>query len=191
RRRAECAAGIQADAVQLALDLLVREPDVAGFFRVFMQRMMEESNSHACGVWLLSDDRSHCDLWMANVRGEFYAKDEANWDNLALPREGMSAHLHAYERGWAETTIYAARDPRLPASIHDFNEVNAISSVVVAPLALPTGTLGWVALASSHEQPCEVVWRRALVDAMARQATLALHHSRLVAQSRAEERTQA
>ncbi len=30
-------AHIQTDAVQLALDLLVREPDVAGFFRVFMK----------------------------------------------------------------------------------------------------------------------------------------------------------
>lgn len=191
RRRAECAAEIQGDAVQLALDLLVREPDVAGFFRAFMQRVMEESESHACGVWLLADDGSHCDLWMANVRGEFYAKDEANWDRLALPRDGMSAHLHAFVRGWAETTVYAPRDPRLPASVHDFNDANGITSVVVSPLVLPTGTLGWVALASSHEQPCEVAWRRALVDAMARQATLALHHSRLIAQSRAEARTQA
>ncbi len=191
RRRAECSAEIQADAVQLALDLLVREPNVAGFFRVFMQRVMEDSESHACGVWLLSDDRSRCDLWMANVRGTFYSKEQPNWDELALPRESMASHLHAYERGWTETTVYAARDPRLPETLHEFNEINAICSIIVSPLALPTGNLGWVALASSHEQPCEVVWRRALVDAMARQATLALHHSRLIEQSRAEERTQA
>ena len=171
RRRAECSAEIQADAVQLALDLLVREPNVAGFFRVFMQRVMEDSESHACGVWLLSDDRSRCDLWMANVRGTFYSKEQPNWDELALPRESMAAHLHAYERGWTETTVYAARDPRLPEPLHDFNETNAITSLVVSPLVLPTGTLGWVGLASSHEQPCEVVWRRALVDAMARQGT--------------------
>ncbi len=191
RRRAECAAEIQSDAVQLALDLLVREPNVAGFFRVFMQRVMEESESHACGVWLLGDDRTRAELWMANVRGDYYDKDQPNWESLALPRESMASHLHAYDRGWSETTVYAARDPRLPVSLHEFNDINAISSIVVSPLVLPSGTLGWVALASSHEQPCEVVWRRALVDAMARQATLALHHSRLIEQSRAEERTQA
>ena len=32
RRRAECRAKIQSEVVQLALDLLVREPDVEGFF---------------------------------------------------------------------------------------------------------------------------------------------------------------
>ena len=35
RRRAECTAHVHTDAVQLALDLLVREPDVSGFFRGF------------------------------------------------------------------------------------------------------------------------------------------------------------
>ncbi len=191
RRRAECAAEIQGDSVQLALDLLVREPDITGFFRAFMQRVMEESESHACGVWLLDDERVRCDLWMANVRGVFYSRDLPDWGSLALPRDAMSAHLLAFERGWTQTTVYEARDPRLPASVHDFNEANAVASIVVSPLVLPTGTMGWVGLASSHEQPCEVSWRRALVDAMARQATLALHHSRLIEQSRLEERAQA
>src|SRR5690606_25848039 len=58
-------------------------------------------------------------------------------------------------------------------------------------LALPTGTLGWVALAAQEADGCEVGWRRTLVEAMARQATLALHHSRVAEQSRAEERAQA
>ena len=34
RRRAECMAHIQSDAVQLALDLLVREPDIEGMDRL-------------------------------------------------------------------------------------------------------------------------------------------------------------
>jgi signal transduction histidine kinase len=191
RKRAECAAETQSDSVQLALDLLVREPDVTGFFRAFIQRVMEDSEAHACGVWLLSDDRSRCDLWMANIRGVYHAADQPGWETLALPRESMGAHLYRYEPGWTETTVYTARDPRLPEALHDFNETNGIAAVVVAPLALPTGTLGWVALASPQVESCEVGWRRTLVEAMARQATLALHHSRVAEQSRAEERAQA
>ena len=51
RRRAECMAHIQSDAVQLALDLLVREPDVAGFFRVFIKRWSRKPRATpaACG----------------------------------------------------------------------------------------------------------------------------------------------
>src|SRR5258706_13020829 len=63
RRRAECLADIQSYSVQLALDLLVREPDITGFFRAFTRTLVEESESHAGGVWLLDADGSHCDLW--------------------------------------------------------------------------------------------------------------------------------
>ena len=47
RRRAECMAHIQSESMQRALDLLVSEPDVSGFFRGFIQSLVEESESHA------------------------------------------------------------------------------------------------------------------------------------------------
>src|SRR5256885_11734940 len=53
RQRAVCIAKIQTDVVQLALDLLVREPDVEGFFGVFAKTLVDESDSHGCGVWLI------------------------------------------------------------------------------------------------------------------------------------------
>src|SRR5687768_4615689 len=49
RRRAECMARMQSSTVQLALDLLVSEPDIEGFFRVFMKTLIEECDSHAVG----------------------------------------------------------------------------------------------------------------------------------------------
>src|SRR6186713_3306600 len=70
RQRAECMASIQRDAVQLALDLLVTHPDLRGFFRMFIKRLVEDSGSHACGVWLLDESTGACDLWMANLGGE-------------------------------------------------------------------------------------------------------------------------
>ena len=191
RKRAECMAHIQSDAVQLALHLLVHEPDVSGFFRVFMARLVEDTESHACGVWLLDDAAERCDLWMANIRGQEYTSGTAEWASLDLPREGMAAHLLAYRSGWNETTEYTGDDPRLPHHVQAFNQANGIGSMIVAPLALPTRTLGWVALATGDGPMCEVVWRRALVDAMARQATLALHHSRVAEQGRIEVRHQA
>src|SRR5262249_57812154 len=65
RRRADCLATMQAEVVHLALDLLVREPDIEGFFGALTKTMVEDTESHACAVWLLDDDRSRCDLWMA------------------------------------------------------------------------------------------------------------------------------
>jgi signal transduction histidine kinase len=103
----------------------------------------------------------------------------------------MAAHLHAYKAGWTETTEYAGDDPRLPMSVHEFNHANGVDSLVVSPLALPGRNLGWVALSTARGPACELAWRRALVDAMARQATLALHHNRVADQNRLEERRKA
>ena len=145
-------AHIQSDAVQIALDLLVREPDVAGFFRVFTKSLVEQSESHACGVWLLDDDGQRCDLWMAWVGNALVHTREPrqrDWQALALPRESMAAHLYAYTPGWSKTVEYTGDDPRLPEAVRAFNASVDVDSMIVAPLVLPTRNLGWVAL--SHE----------------------------------------
>jgi signal transduction histidine kinase len=191
RRRAECTAHIQSDAVQLALDLLVREPDIAGFFRAFVKTLVEESESVACGVWLLDHDGSRCDLWMAYIQGRFFMKGSPDCDALTLPRESVADHLLAHKPGWTETIEYTGDDSRLPEPVQEFNRATGVASVVVAPLVLPTHNLGWVALSTGAATECESVWRRALIEATARQATLALHQSRLAEQTQVEERRQA
>src|SRR5262245_40126227 len=64
RRRAECRAGMQTEVVELTLDLLAREPDLEGFFVTLTKMMVEESESHTCGVWLIDEESSRCELWM-------------------------------------------------------------------------------------------------------------------------------
>ncbi len=191
RRRAECMAHIQSDAVQLALDLLVREPDITGFFRAFVKTLVEESESHACGVWLLDQDGSRCDPWMVYIDGRFVMKESPDWDALALPRDSVAEHLLTHTQGWTETVEYTGNDPRFPEPLQAFNRRAGVESVVIAPLVLSTRNLGWVALSTGPTSDCEILWRRALVEAMAKQATLALHQSRAAEQSRVEERRQA
>ena len=191
RRRFECLAKIQSDAVQLALDLLVREPDIAGFFRVFTRKLVEECGSHACGVWLIDDDHRSCDLWMAFLQDRMFTPDSDDWDALALPRHSMAEHLFRYTAGWTRTIEYAADDARLPAPVQEFNRREGVGSVAVAPLVLATRTLGWVALSTGPTSACESAWRVALLEASARQATLALYQSRLAAQNLLEERHKA
>jgi signal transduction histidine kinase len=190
RRRAECMCRIQSDTVQLALDLLVREPDIDGFFRAFITTLVEESESLACGVWLLGAD-NRADCWMAVVGDRFYSKRDPNWDTLALPRDAMSLHLVDHRPGWTLTEDFRGDDARLPDAVRRFNVDNGIASMVVCPLVLPDRNLGWFVLTAADGSECETQWRRALTEAMARQATLALHQSRLSEQSLNEARRQA
>jgi signal transduction histidine kinase len=191
RRRAECTTRIQSDAVQLALDLLVREPDIAGFFRVFIKKLVEECESYACGVWLLDDESKHGDLWMAYVGDRFFTNESGDWASLTLPRESMAAHLLEYEAGWREIAEYSGDDPRLPTAVHLFNQSAGVHSVLVAPLVLSTRNLGWIGLSTGPTSECETQWRRTMLDAMARQATLALHQSQLAERNGVEVRRQA
>src|SRR5262245_65698493 len=52
RRRAECLAKMQAGVVQLALDLLVREPDLESFFGALTQALGEGGEGLSGGRWL-------------------------------------------------------------------------------------------------------------------------------------------
>src|SRR5687768_10230950 len=92
RKRAECMAHVQTQTVQLALELLVREPDLDGFFRGFIKMLIDQGENNACGVFLLDEEGERCELWMAYVGDRFYAQDEPDWENLTLPRADMSAH---------------------------------------------------------------------------------------------------
>lgn len=191
RRRAECMARMQSSTVQLALDLLVSEPDIDGFFRVFMKTLIEECDSHACGVFLLDDEAAQCELWMAYVGERLFAKGQRGWETLQLPRESMAAHLYEFRPGWTETVEYSGDDPRLPDAVRQFNTAIGLESVCVAPLMLADRNLGWIALSTGDTPPEYTPWRRALLEAVARQATLALHQSQLAEQSSAEARHQA
>jgi signal transduction histidine kinase len=175
RRRAECLAKIQTDVVQLALDLLVREPDVEGFFGVFAKTLVEESESHGCGVWLIDEDHRRCDLWMAYLSDRLYTAKSADWDTLAVPRESM----------------YRGDDLRLPEPVREFNRLAGVAVVVAAPLVLGARNLGWVALSTYAIAGCDGQWRVVLLEAIARQAALALHQSRLAELNRVEERRKA
>ena len=188
RRRSECLVKVQTGAVQLALDLLVREPDIEGFFGAFTKTLVEECDSHACGVWLIDDGHQRCDLWMAYMLDRLYTRKSGEWDDLALPRESMAGHLFAYTPGWTETVEYEGCDPRLPEPVREFNRQAGVESVAVAPLVLGGRNLGWVALSTCRKPESEGQWRVALLEAIARQATLALHQSRLAERSRLEER---
>ena len=190
RRRAQCMAKIQSHAVQLALDLLVRAPDPEGFFRTLLKALLDQTESSSCGVFLLNEEATECGLWMAYVADHFYAEGVEGWD-AALPRREMAAHLMAYKPGWAETIEYSGNDERLPESVRTFNRSIGLESLAVVPLKLPTRNLGWLAL-STGEAPIEYApWRRAILEAIARQATLALHQARLAEQNLAEARRQA
>ena len=191
RRRADCMASMQSNTMQLALDLLVTEPDIDGFFRVFMKTLLEETDSLACGVFLLDDDGTQCELWMAYVGTQLYARNLPGWDELALPSVSMSEHLFAYRQGWTGTVEYNGDDPRLPEPVREFNRAAGLQSLAVTPLMLPNRNLGWMALCTGDAPPEWAPWRRALMETIARQATLALHQSRLAEQSRVEARRQA
>jgi signal transduction histidine kinase len=191
RKRAECMAHMQTFTVKLALDLLVREPDLDGFFRGFIRTLIEEGESDACGVFLLDEESQRCELTMAYVGDRFYSRDEPDWDTLTLPGGDMSSHLLDYKPGWSGTVEYDGVDARLPESVRSFNDAAGLRWFGVTPLALPTRNLGWLTLSTRDADASVVPWRRMLLEAVALQVTMALHQSRVSDRARDEERRKA
>jgi signal transduction histidine kinase len=200
RRRAECRANMQTEVVKLAVDLLVREPDVEGFFGALCKTMVEESDSHTCALWLLDDDSQQCELWMAYVKDRLFmpprtggAPCEASEGGpRKFPCETLATHLFTHRQGWTQTIEYSGDDARLPPLIRDFGRQMAWDAVVATPLLLGSRVLGWMTVSSTEFLEAESRWWRVvLIEAIARQAALALHHNRLMDLNRREERRKA
>jgi signal transduction histidine kinase len=191
---------MQAEIVQLALDLLVQQPDIEGFFGALTKTMVEEGESHACGVWLIDELGERSELWMAYVKDRlFTARDRdasaTEGDYCAkggFPCDTMGGHLFEHKPGWSRTVEYVTDDPRFPESVRAFSRVNDLDATITTPLMLGDRTLGWMTLSSQRSsEPDSQWWRVVLIEAIARQAALALHHSRVVERSRSEERRKA
>jgi signal transduction histidine kinase len=197
RRRAECRANIQTEVVQLALDLLVQEPDVEGFFGALTRTVVHESESHTCGVWLIDEAGEQCGLWMAHVGDRLYTPQTLRGDGAtddayrAFPSQSMAAHLFAYKPGWTRTVEYEREDPRLPEQVRDFSRRQGCH-VVATPLLLGGRNFGWMTVGTPNAPEAENQWWRVvLIEAVARQAALALHHSRLIERNLREEHRKA
>jgi signal transduction histidine kinase len=193
RLRAECLATMQAEVVQLALDLLVREPDIEGFFGGLTKNMVDETDSRGCSVWLIDQDADQCSLWLAYMNDQLYTKRNGDLQSLSFPHEIFARHLFDYKEGWHTTTEYDAGDERLPIALRQYCPDGGVHGMVVAPLLIGGRTLGWFKLATGSDADCEAArwWRTELTEAIARQAALALHTSQVIERSRIEERRKA
>jgi signal transduction histidine kinase len=197
RRRAECSADVQTDIVKLALDLLVREPDTEGFFGGLAKTMVEESESHTCAIWLLDETTQQCALWLAYVEDRLFTASKGGLHHgEETPKmaflQAMASHLVEFAPGWSQTIEYPVNDDRLPEVIRTFGRQKGWNSTVATPLRLGTRTLGWMTVCSASKSDPDSSWGRVvLIEAIARQAALALHHSRLVEHNRIEERRKA
>jgi signal transduction histidine kinase len=193
RLRAECLATMQAEVVQLALDLLVREPDLEGFFGGLTKNMVEETESRSCSVWLIDHDTNRCAMWLAYMDGQVYTSRNGGLASLSFPHEALAEHLYAYKPGWTATTEYGPCDERLPETLRKFCPEGGVHGMVVTPLLIGGRTLGWFKLATGSDASCDVArwWRTVLTEAIARQAALAIHTSQVIESSRVEERRKA
>jgi signal transduction histidine kinase len=195
RSRADCLARMQAEVVQLALDQLVQQPDLEGFFGALLKTVVEEGEGHACGVWLIDENRQGCHLWMGYVKDRLMIAPFPGANacpETQFPARSMADHLFAYKDSWTRTIEYAIDDERLPDPIREFARGKDLDRPIAAPLVLGDLTLGWMTLWSPRTGHSEVQWWRiVLIEAIARQAALALHHTRVVDLHRREERRKA
>jgi signal transduction histidine kinase len=191
RRRAECLANIQTEITKYTLDLLVREPDLDGFFRALLKTLAEEAESQVAGVWLINEDKQCCDFWMAHFGGQVVTTKNLSEFGAAQKAEAQAQHLFDYKPGWVSTIEYGSDDPRMPEAVREFNAAHTPLSTVVAPMMVGGRNLGWITICTPPGPEGGSWWRIALVEAIARHAALALHQSRLFEQNRLEERRKA
>ena len=99
-RRAQAMANIQTNVVKFAVDLLVREPDIEGFFRALMKTLAEEGESHKVSVWLVDE-----------------ARTPREYLGLLRTTDGRRAAMTALTRRFEQ--IWYGNQPAAPADVSD------------------------------------------------------------------------
>ena len=124
---------MQTEVVRLALDLLVREPDIEGFFGALSKTMVEESEGNTCAVWLLDDSRQRCELWMAYVKDRLFTPPKGlpgacEGDDVPgmFPCETHGPPPVRVRAGWDQTVEYENDDRRLPERIRAFGRQDGV-----------------------------------------------------------------
>ena len=187
RRRAECMARIQSDADAAGASTCwsaspTSPASSASSSRRWSRNARATPAASGCSTTRRRPARPATCGWRTS-QDRFFTRGAPDWrHDGAAEREHVGAppRLRARldrDRSSTPATTRACRS----RSAH-FNVTNGIDRVLVAPLVLPTRNLGWFALSSGRAPICEGAWHRALLDAMARQATLALHQSQLAEQ---------
>lgn len=192
RRRLECIAQTQSRALQRSLEMLAQEPDIEGFISAIAQSLVEECEALSCGVWLLDEEQEQCQLWMIRTKDQLYTRNGDHCvKTLPIPHAAFAEHLVAHRPGWMQTIDYYGTDDRFSKAAQEFHRERDVVHLTVAPLVVGARNLGWIALSTAETDDHEGPWRVGLLEAMSRQAALALHMNRLGEQSRLEERRKA
>ena len=101
---------MQTEVVKLALDLLVREPDIEGFFGALTKTMVEESESHTCArLAARRESASAASSWIAYVEDRLFTLrthrrpiDELDRRDVRASRaRAWPRHLFDYTPGWS------------------------------------------------------------------------------------------
>ena len=178
--------------MKFAVDLLVREPDIDGFFRALLKSLAEEGESHKVSVWLIDEEQKGCDIWMAHLDGRCSRPAAPSGRQRSSRVRPLRVICFRTSRVGADSRIQLRRradareHPRLlPSGGPECDARGTASCQRQDP--------GWLTLCTREINDCGEGqwWRVALIEAIARQAALALHHSRIVELKRVEERRKA
>ena len=145
---------MQTEVVKLALDLLVREPDIEGFFGALTKTMVEESESHTCAR--VADRRSAAALRPVDglregpavhaAEGRLRAARASTTDGKRVPvREHGAPPVRVHAGLDADRSSTAATIRGCPSRFATFSRANGLGHAS-SPRRCVLGdrTLGWM-----------------------------------------------
>ena len=193
RRRAECRANMQTEVVKLALDLLVREPDIEGFFGGLTQddgRGEREQHLRGVAARRQSTSGASCGWPTSRIgclrrQGARVPCDERRCAGRSFPCESDGARTcSSTRRAGIRRSSTRLTIARLPESDSRVRPSRWSGAACRDAARLGERMLGWMTVCS-HAGPGTARVSGGVscsIEAIARQAALALHHSRLVEQ---------
>jgi signal transduction histidine kinase len=184
RKQMEHLACGQRDALAKALLFLTAESDLDKFLGHVLKVMVDELQGIGGALWFPDRDAGSARLHLEYVDGRTvsaaHSKYPAPCDSMFFERPSVLLDPQASH----ETRFFSEGDPDVPNDVWRYLRSTGARGLLRLPMLLGEATIGWVTVRSGERQMPNLDSKIGFIEALSRQATLAIQMAKLGEQAR-------
>jgi signal transduction histidine kinase len=167
-----------------SLNLLAADPDVDKFLGHTLKAITEGLGAIGATIWFPTEDRKELHLHLECVDGVVYQAGESPNPAARTPLTVQSSTLIADIEAWRVSRVLSIDDINLSPPYRAYLDALGIRNLLTIPLRHADRVFGWIVIRQGEAPVAELERGKDFAEALAAQATLALHLSRIAEQAR-------
>jgi signal transduction histidine kinase len=183
RRAAELARG-QSEMLIQSLNFLATESNLDKFLGHVLKVAVQQMGGVGGTLWFPDPLTRSTRLYLEYLDSRIVPATESHHPAVLKPPPIGGAPVSTFPTGHAETYVLSGEVSGMPEANRAYINSLGVHTLLTVPMMLGKETVGWICVRSSKSDPVDLERKIFLAEALAGQATLAVHMARLTEQAR-------